>query len=138
MHDEPIPENQFAPDACLTGLLSVDDSGRIRLELDGYFPSEDGPMTPMTRSGKALARQIRGILSRSGKHVLLVGPTGNGGQFRTDGISFERYVAAQCLVADDPNGLPPDGVSTSIRIPLDGFEEWLRPASVDVASTRRR
>ena len=51
--DEPVPEKQFAPDSCLAGLLTISDDGQTRLELDGYFPSKHGPMTPIARSGFA-------------------------------------------------------------------------------------
>ena len=58
--DEPVPEHQFAPDSCLTGLLTIDDDGRTRLELDGYFPSKHGPMTSMMRRGQPIAKESIG------------------------------------------------------------------------------
>ena len=42
--DEPIPEGKFAPEASITGLLTIDEDGRITLELDGYFPNRSFPI----------------------------------------------------------------------------------------------
>src|SRR5580704_13890532 len=88
--DEPIPEKQFAPDSSIGGLLTIGDDGRARLELDGYFPSDHGPMTPMIRNAQAIDKDIRGLLKTSNEHVFLTRLTGNGGQSKTNNASYER------------------------------------------------
>jgi hypothetical protein len=135
--DEPVLEHQFAPDSCLTGLLTIDDDGRTRLELDGYFPSKHGPMTSMMRRGQPIAKDIQGLLKTSNKHVLLTWLTGNGGQFSTNGMSYERYIAEQCLVADGFAKLPAALAFKELIVPLAGFEEWLRLAAIKVNSSKR-
>jgi ApeA N-terminal domain 1/Apea-like HEPN len=135
--DAPVPEKQFAPDSCLAGLLTIDDDGQTRLELDGYFPSKHGPMTPMMRYGQAIAKDIQGLLKTSSKRVLLTGLTGNGGSFSTNSMSYERYIAGQCLVADGLAKLPAALAFKELIVPLAGFEEWLRLAAIKVTSSKR-
>lgn len=135
--DEPVPEKQFAPDSSLMGLLVIGDNGRTRLELDGYFPSKHGPMTPMVRHGQPIAKNIQGLLKTSKKHVLLAGLTGNGGQFNTSGMSYERYIADQCLVSDGIAAMPATLAFKELIVPLAGFEEWLRLAAIKVKSSKR-
>ena len=76
------------------------DDGQTQLELDGYFPSKHGAMTSMMRRGQLIDKDIQGLLKTSNKRVLLTGLTGSGGKFSTNGMSYERYIAGQCLVAD--------------------------------------
>jgi ApeA N-terminal domain 1 len=135
--DEAVPEKQFAPDSCVAGLLIIGDDGQTRLELDGYFPSKHGPMTPMMRRGQLIDKDIQGLLKTSNKRVLLNGLTGGGGQFSTNGLSYERYIAGQCLVADGFAKPPATRAFKEIIVPLAGFEEWLRLAAIKVTSSNR-
>ena len=135
--DEAVPEKQFAPDSCIAGLLVIGDDGKTRLELDGYFPSKHGPMTPMVRRGQLIDKDIQGLLKTSNKRVLLHGLTGDGGKFSTSGLSYERYIATQCLVADGIANPPATRAFNEIIVPLAGFEEWLRLAAIKVTSSRR-
>jgi hypothetical protein len=135
--DQPVPEQQFAPDSSIMGLLVIRDDGQTRLELDGYFPSKHGPMTPMARNGQPIAKNIQGLLKTSKKHVLLTGLTGNGGQFSTGGMSYERYIAEQCVVGDGFAKLPATLAFKELIVPLAGFEEWLRLAAIKVKSSKR-
>ncbi len=135
--DEPVPEHQFAPVSCLAGLLIVGDDGQARLELDSYFPGKHGPMSSMLRRGRPMDRDIQGLLKTSNKRVLLTGVTGNGGQLSTNGISYERYIAGQCLVADGLLKPPVTSAFKEIIVPLVGFEEWLRLAAIKVTSSKR-
>jgi len=43
-HDAPIPEGHLAPDSSVTGVLRIEENGRIELELDGILWSDDNPM----------------------------------------------------------------------------------------------
>jgi hypothetical protein len=135
--DEIVPETQFAPDSCIPGFVIIGDDGQSRLELDGYFPSPHGPMTPMVRQGQLIGKDIQGLLKTSNKRVILSGLTGNGGQFKSNGVSYERYIAKQCLVAD--GSVDPAAMHTfkEIIVPLAGFEEWLRLTGIKVASSER-
>jgi hypothetical protein len=135
--DEAVPENQFAPDSCVAGLLIIGDDGRTRLELDGYFPSEYGPMTPMVRQGQLIDKDIRGLLKTSNKRILLTGLARSGGRFSTNGMSYELYMAAQCLVADGFTKSPVRRAFKEIVVPLAGFEEWLRLNAIKVTSSKR-
>jgi len=135
--DEAVPEKQFAPDSCIAGLLIIGDDGQTRLDLDGYFPGRDGPMTPMIRRGQLINKDIQGLLKTSNKRVLLTGLTGNGGQSSTNGMSYERYIAGQCLVADGLVKRPATRAFKEIIVPLTGFEEWLRLAAIKVTSSNR-
>jgi ApeA N-terminal domain 1 len=135
--DEAVPEKQFAPDSCVAGLLIIGDDGQTRLELDGYFPSKHGPMTPMMRHGQLIDKDIQGLLKTSNKRVLLNGLTGGGGQFSANGLSYERYIAGQCLVADGFAKPPATRAFKEIIVPLAGFEEWLRLAAIKVTSSNR-
>jgi hypothetical protein len=135
--EEAVPEKQFAPDSCVAGLLVINDDGQTQLELDGYFPSKHGPMTPMVRNGQPIDKEIQGLLKASNKHILLTKLTGGGGHSSTNGISFERYVAGQCLVADGFARLPAVRAFREIIFPLGGFEEWLRLNAIKVAASER-
>lgn len=135
--DEVVPETQFAPDSCIAGLLVISDDGQTRLELDGYFPGQHGPMTPLMRQTLPIDRDIRGVLKTSNKHVLLTMLRGNGGHVSTNGMSYERYLAGQCLVADGFTKPPTTHAFKEIIIPLVGFEEWLWLAGIKAKSSKR-
>lgn len=42
--DTPLPSGQFAPESAVVGKLSIDEEGYSRLELEGVFPNELGPL----------------------------------------------------------------------------------------------
>ena len=98
-HGEPVPVKQFAPDASVLGLLTIDDDGFATLVLDGCMPSEKGPMAVLSTDPKELkGKLIEGNLSTSGKHVLLADLAKYGGQFRSNNLSQDGYRANHCLV----------------------------------------
>jgi ApeA N-terminal domain 1 len=134
--DDPIPANQFAPSSCVSGLLKIDNDGSSSLELDGYLPSEHGPMSAMVQRELPAGKHIRGLLKGSGQHILLVGLIRNGGQMRSNGISYERYVASTCLVSER-GPIAGKLVFKQLIVPLSGYEEWLRLGAIKVRRTRR-
>ncbi|HZL29733.1 MAG TPA: HEPN domain-containing protein [Pseudolabrys sp.] len=136
--DEPIPDRQFAPDSSVVGLLKIENDGRISLELDGYLPNKHGPMSAMMQAELPDDKTILGILKGSNKHVLLSNLIGGGGQFTTSGMSYERYIAVDCLIADRtvPDFKNPPRFR-KLEIPLDGFEEWLRLGAIKVVRSKR-
>jgi len=135
--DEVVPETQFAPDSSVLGLLKIGDDGQARLELDGCFASKDGPWAAMTRSGQPVGKGIQGLLKTSKKRVFLTGVIGNGGQFNTSSMSYERYLAGRCLVATGSAKLSALLAFKEVVVPLDGFEEWLRLSAIKVTSSER-
>lgn len=69
---------------------------------------------------------IHGILKGSNKAVRLLRLQRAGGHFKSNGISFERYAAAQCLLGDGPfQDLPHPMQFHQLTVELKGFEEWL-------------
>jgi hypothetical protein len=87
-HGEPISDKHFAPEASVLGLLRIDDEGVATLELDGDLPSDQGPFGVLSRNPEALkGRLIEGLLSTSGKHVLLIELGRYGGSFSSNNLS---------------------------------------------------
>ena len=133
-HDEAIADGLLAPDTHVAGLLRVEDNGRAVLELDGYLSNPYGPMAAMTR--RPVARCIQGLLKGTGDRVLLCDLVRNGGQFSTNGISFERFSAAHCLIGHTVFESGTDApLFNTLTIPLSGFEEWLRLGVIKVEET---
>jgi ApeA N-terminal domain 1 len=134
--DEPVPVNHIAPNSCVSGLLKINNDGSSSLELDGYLPSQHGPMAAIVQRELPADKCIRGLLKGSGDHVLLVGLIHNGGQMKSRGISYERYIASTCLVSESE---PVAGklIFKQLIVPLSGYEEWLRLGAIKVVRTRR-
>lgn len=125
--DVPVPSGQFAPETAVVGKLSIDEDGYSRLELEGVFPSELGPLAAFG-GGAPLpeGERIHGILKGSNKTVRLSGLNRAGGHFKSNGISFERYSALQCLLGNGPfRDLPQPLEFRRLTVELKGFEEWL-------------
>jgi len=134
--DNPVPDGHFAPEESITGLLSIDDDGRIAVDLNDYFPNKHGPFGLLARDGSPLNRSISGILRESNRRVLLIGINPGGGQVRTTGISHERYIATDCLVGNailGPKDLPP--TFAEMEIDLSGLEAWFWFRSVQVSTS---
>lgn len=132
--DISVPDGQFAPDESITGLLRIDEDGRIALDLNEYFPNERGPFGLLAQDGAPISKSISGILRESNKRVLLTGLHPGGGQVRSAGISHQRFIATDCLVGDailGPNDLPPK--FAGLEIDLSGLESWFWFRSVKVS-----
>ena len=123
-HDEPVHDDSLTPASYASGLLRIEDNGRSVVELDGYPPDPSDPM------GKC----IQGLLKVSNERILLSDLRWSGGEFRSNGISFTRFTAMNCLVGHDeafPHGAQVPEFD-SLEIPLDGFEEWLGLGTIKV------
>jgi hypothetical protein len=139
-HHELIPDKKFATDSCVPGLLKIDDEGRITVELDGRLPSDQGPMSVLTREDVELsAKRIEGVLKVTNQRVLLsdlwkdVGK----GRFNTNGPSYEGYGAMHCLVGDHAFPKTPGPMLfKELEIELKGLEEWFRLGSIQIARTK--
>ena len=101
--DTPVHSGHFAPETAVVGKLTIDEDGHSRLELEGVLPSDLGPLAAFG-SGAPLpeGKSIHGILKGSNKAVRLSGVNRAGGHFKSNGISFERYSALQCLLGQGP------------------------------------
>lgn len=130
-HDEAIAEGLLAPDAHVAGLLRVEGNGRAVLELDGYLPNPHGPMAPMAR--EPVTRCIQGLLKGSGDRVLLCDLNRNGGRFSTNGMSYEKFSAAHCLIGRSLFSTAAAApLFAMLTIPLTGFEDRLRLGMIKV------
>jgi hypothetical protein len=134
--DDSIPENQFAPNSCVSGHLKIDNDGGASLELDGYLPSEHGPMAMMGQRQLPQTKCIRGLLKGPGQHVLLANLVRNGGQFKSAGISFERFFASTSLISES-EPISDKLIFTQLIVPLSGYEEWLRLNSIKVTQAEQ-
>jgi hypothetical protein len=118
----------IAPEAAVVGKLIIDEDGYSRLELEGVFPNELGPFVAFAGHESPIpeTKCIHGILKTSNKTVRLSGVRRNGGQFKTSGISFERFLALRCLLGDGPfRDLQAPMEFHQLTVELKGFEEWL-------------
>ena len=138
-HDEPTPKGHFAPESSVTGVLKIDERGKVELELDGILPSDEGPFAPFLSDRKSFPpdKSIQGILKSSNKFALLLGLIRNGGQLKSRGISYEKYDAMNCLVGSGP--FPQTNKPLrfhKLQFHLKGFEEWLRLGSIETNRTK--
>jgi hypothetical protein len=132
--DEPIPDRQYAPNSSVAGLIKIEDDGRITLELDSYLPSEHGPISALTGDRKQLDKCIQGILKGTNRRILLLSVIRSGGRFSSSGISFERFMAVHCLVAEQRHADAAPKFDT-LEVPLGGFEGWLRLGSIELSKS---
>jgi hypothetical protein len=138
-NDEQVPDGHFAPTSAVSGNLTIDDEGRITLELDGLFPSSTGPLAALLGGDNSTIRdrQILGFLRATGSHVLLLGLIRTGGRASSYQMSYERFAASTCLVGDSAF---PSGTALrfyTLEIDLKGFEDWLGLASIESAGVKR-
>jgi hypothetical protein len=132
-HDEPIPNRHFAPDSAVAGLLKIGNDGRITLELDRFLPNEKGPLAALAQKFEILERCIQGILKDSSRRVLLVGIIKNGSHFSSNAMSYEKYVALNCLVGERPFPITKKSLTFGLlEVALNGFEEWLRLGAIQI------
>ncbi|MFB5151636.1 HEPN domain-containing protein [Burkholderia orbicola] len=138
-NDTPLPGNHFAPPEAITGTLSIDESGRIRLKLDNYFDNEHGPMAVLVSGGQELPpdRTIQGRLIDSNKCVLLLNLRRRGGRFSSNGVSFDGFAADYCLISrlTKPFSVKPI-LFDAMDVDMDGFEGWLRLGNIETKRTR--
>jgi DNA-binding MarR family transcriptional regulator len=90
-HHEPIPENCFAPQSSVPGLLKISDDGAITLDLDGYFPSDKGAWSVLPDMGECKGKIIEGILRATDRRVILLDLAPYGGRFATSGLRTTQF-----------------------------------------------
>jgi hypothetical protein len=129
-----VPDEQFAPDGSIAGLLTVDDDGFVAVELDSYFPNEHGPFGSITGQGAPLGKNIFGILKGTNRRVLLAGLINNGGHTRSNGMSYQSFIATDCFVGDSTLlAVQSPLVCDALEIELSGFEAWFWARSIKVS-----
>lgn len=132
--DVRIPKTQFAPSCAISGTLKIDDAGHIQLEIDGRLPGKARPRSELETAN------IQGLLKGKGEYVLLGRVSRNGETYRTHNVSYESYIALNCLVSDRPfradNEKPL--AFRSIKLSLKGFEEWVWLRAISVNRKRSR
>jgi hypothetical protein len=139
LSDTLVPERQFAPAESIVGTLTVDDDGYVSLELDSYFPDGHGPFGLLNQQNKPLEKDIYGVLRTSNNRVILTGVMPNGGQVKTNGISYQRFLASDCFVGSfDFSADEPRPASDTLEIDLSGFEDWFWLRSINVVQTDDR
>lgn len=136
--EQPVPDDCYAPDDCVTGVFSIDENGSAHLELDAYMPN-NGSRTPAVLSGQQDARSIQGILKEGNRRVLLLDAVSNGGTFNTGGISYDRFSATNCLVGSAEFPRRKRSLQfNSLAVDLIGYEEWLRLGSIYISRTKSK
>jgi hypothetical protein len=130
-HGTPIPDENFAPENSESGTLTIQNNGSIELDLDGLLRDNDAPFFPENQE-EPIRRMICGVLKGSNQHVLLSKIWNSSVNVSTDGISYERYIALQCLVSRSkfsPNATEP--MVRDVHIDLEGLEEWLGHGAIE-------
>ncbi len=118
--------------------MTVDDDGYVSLELDNYFPNNHGPFGIFAGLRKPLGKDVHGILKESNSRVLLTEVLPNGGQTRTNGLSYQRFVATDCIVGSFDLSSDQPLVFAGLDIDLAGFEDWFWLRSIKVTRTADR
>jgi len=121
--DQAIPPNQFAPEENVAGLLTISDTGRINIDLDGVLPSASGRFSAMEQGKVLHGRSITGLLKSDNRYVLATDLYRNGGTLRTAGLTTEKYNALYCLISTTL--ISPKRQVRAIVFDLAGYEEWL-------------
>lgn len=109
----------------VAGLLSIDSSGLIQLELHQTLPGRSG-MGGVFGERLQESVSILGCLKSNGHYVLLRGL--NACQGRNGIISYEIFNARECFIS---HKLPSIQRFFKLRISLDGLQQWIRPGSID-------
>jgi hypothetical protein len=132
--DVAVPVGQYAPDGAVAGRFKIKADGLARVELEGFLPNPFGAMAALADDANSLSsRAIHGVLKLSNKCVRMLELSRAGGTFKSNGISFEKFAAHQCLVSDGPfKDIAGPLQFNTLSIPLQGFEEWLRLGSICV------
>lgn len=135
---EPVAEGEIAPDTAVAGELTVTAEGQILLELHGFLPSDDHPMSRIFGGTGEAAPDILGRLKNKSEHVLLNNVFTRGGRAAFGGISYETYGADICLIG--AHRFPQakgDLVFDGLSVPLAGYEEWLCLSSIEATRTKQ-
>ncbi len=106
------------------GLLTIDSSGLIKLELHETLPGRSG-LGGVFGQNLADSISLLGCLKASGQYVLLKGLAAVGG--RTGHNSHETFIARECFISQRP---PTFKSINKISVSLDDLQQWIRPGKI--------
>lgn len=131
-HDHAIPEGCLTPGSSVTGMLSINDDGHVKLELDGVMSGVNN--IPIFFTDKDIIGDlcIEGLLIKENKSVLLCDIIVNGGSLMGGGVSHEKYIAGICLIGDSKPTLK----FKLLNIELLNLNDWFRLCSIIYKRTR--
>lgn len=119
----------------VSGLLTIDDKGQIKLRLDHELPG-DGLPRPLMDKARPFpqASMIAGELSKSGEFVLLDSLRLTSWVSSAAPMRPRSYTADTCLVGHIPIEPSVDVLQfRALRIKLEGLEDWLNLAAINSA-----
>jgi ApeA N-terminal domain 1 len=125
-NNQVVPKEQFAPNDCVHGKVTISDDGQVRLDLDTVMPGQRA-WDNLRNVNKPAEHNIQGLLSAKSEKVLLLGLIQAGGGFRSNNLTPASYLATNCLVSERrfrPDAAAPL-VFRNISVGLDGLEDWL-------------
>lgn len=132
---ERVPKGKFAPDNHVAGELKISEQGQIDLRLNGLL-ARDAPGGPISLLfDQTDPPDICGILASGTKHVRLSELHKNGSNLAMSGPSTENLRALRCLISTRAFGTRNAPKFQSIKLDLDGFEEWLELKSITVENS---
>lgn len=136
-NNQRVPKDQFAPKEFVHGKLTISDDGQISLELDTAMPGHNA-WDNIASQNKPAPHNIQGLLNTKSDKVLLLGLIQGGGAFRSNNLSPETYIAANCLISGTRFRVDTAASSSysAIKVELKGFEDWLWLRSI--TSDRKR
>lgn len=118
-------QSHSSEDQRVAGVLDVGQDGGVTLELIGRL-SKLLPHEVILGATQSSSHLVRGVLTKTGKHVLLTGAVVKSA--RQNGvISSETMIADAVLLSDEMVDLDQ---FTELRISLRGFEAWVSQGSV--------
>ncbi|MCA6097625.1 HEPN domain-containing protein [Bradyrhizobium australafricanum] len=131
-HEQAVPAGQFAPEASVTGLITIDPNGRTDLELDGQLPGQGSPFDKVFigHGTSVPGKYIQGVLTSTGQHVLLADIIHNGGGFHSHGPWRQNFIAFDALVGSEAFATALSPVIHSLKIDLEILAGWLELGSI--------
>ncbi|HEY1650193.1 MAG TPA: HEPN domain-containing protein [Terracidiphilus sp.] len=114
------------PDLSVAGRLTIDESGKILLELDGILSDGLRTMLDSFNTEAIITKSIAGLLYDS-DYIFLTKLRLVSSHFGSQTVSREKYQAIYCLRGDF-RGARDEHLSTvrNFNIKLTGIDEWLK------------
>jgi hypothetical protein len=132
--DRKLLPDELAPSNYVAGTITIDEDGRIEIDLEGTLSDSPPPLADLTKASSPSSRSICGILKSDNQYILAC----NAHRVRqriSGGICFESFSAQICLLS--PKRLPRVPKIRAIKVNLAGFEEWLRLGKASCKTNRR-
>lgn len=133
--EEKFPEGEIAPARYVNGVLNISDEGQIEIELDGLLPKEKGKSAYILSQAISPDRKIVGLLKNINKYIVAEDLLRSGGVQSRTSISFEKFSAMRCAVLDKKPSR--ETKIKTIRLPLSGYEDWLKSDFFPIKTFKR-